>query len=111
MVAAVTDEMSRGKTEVIVRSSINTSITKTKPAIGALKIPATAPAAPQPTSNINVFCSIRNSRPRFEPMAAPVNTIGASAPTDPPKPIVTELATIEVHILWGLIRLLRWDMA
>ena len=44
-------------------------------------------------------------------MAAPVNTIGASAPTDPPKPIVTELATIEVHILWGLIRLLRWDMA
>jgi len=33
---------------VIVKSSISTSMTKTNPAIGALKIPATAPAAPPP---------------------------------------------------------------
>ena len=32
-------------------------------------------------------------RPRFEPMAAPVYTIGASAPTEPPKPIVSALVT------------------
>ena len=37
-----------GTNEAIVRSSINTSIVNTIPAIGALKIPAMAPAAPQP---------------------------------------------------------------
>ena len=111
IVAAVTDEMSRGKTDVIVKSSMSTSMTKTSPAIGALKIPATAPAAPQPTSSMSVFCSMRKSRPRFDPMAAPVSTMGASAPTDPPNPIVSELATSELHMLCGLMRLLRCEMA
>lgn len=83
MVAAVTDAISSGSTEVMVRSSISTSMTNTNPAMGALKIPAMAPAAPHPTSSIRVFCSMRKSRPKFEPMAAPVNTMGASAPTDP----------------------------
>ena len=41
---------------------------------------------------------------KLEPMAAPVRTIGASAPTEPPNPIVTALVAIDDHMLWGLIR-------
>ena len=52
---AVTEEMSSGATEVIVRSIISTSSVKTSPAIGALKIPPIAPAAPQPIMSIIVF--------------------------------------------------------
>ena len=74
-------------------------MTKTRPAIGALKMPAIAPAAPHPKSIMRVRCSSLKSRPRLLPMAAPVNTIGASAPTEPPNPIVKPLATIEVHVL------------
>ena len=36
-------------------------------------------------------------------MAAPVYTIGASAPTEPPNPMVRELVTMEDHMLCGLI--------
>ena len=72
----------------IVISMSSTSSVKTSPAIGALKMPAIAPAAPQPTSVISVLRSMWNSFPRFEPMADPVSTIGASAPTEPPKPMV-----------------------
>ncbi len=38
----------KGTKEAIVRSSISTSRVNTIPAIGALKIPAIAPAAPHP---------------------------------------------------------------
>ena len=103
--------MSSGTMDAIVKSSISTSRVKQTPAIGALKIPATAPAAPQPTSNISVFCSMRKSCPRFEPMAEPVSTIGASAPTDPPKPMVSELAMVDDHMLCRLMRAFFWEMA
>ena len=56
----------------------------------------TAAAAPQPTRIMRMRGDMRNTRPRLEPMAAPVYTIGPSAPTDPPKPMVTELAITEV---------------
>ena len=79
----------------MVRSSIKTSKVKTIPAIGALKIPAIAPAAPQPTISVTYLYLSLKIRARFEPIDAPVKTIGASAPTEPPKPIVNELATIE----------------
>ena len=79
--------------------------------MGALKIPATAPAAPQPTSSINVRCSILKRLPKVLPIAEPVNTIGASAPTDPPKPMVIELAITLLHVLCGLIRPCRREMA
>ena len=102
-VAAVTDAISKGNSEFIVRSSIITSMVKTTPAIGALKIPATAPAAPHPTSNMSVLCGILNILPKFEPMAEPVSTIGASAPTDPPKPMVMELAIKLDHVLCRLM--------
>ena len=98
-VAAVTHEMSKGTNEPIVMSIINTSRVNTNPAIGALKMPDTAPAAPHPTNNIKVRCSILKTLPKLEPIAEPVSTIGASAPTDPPKPMVMELANKDDQIL------------
>ena len=50
--AAVTQLTSKGRSEPMVRSIISTSNTKTRPAMGALNIPATAPAAPHPTKSI-----------------------------------------------------------
>ena len=96
---AVTEEMSNGATDVMVRSIISTSSVKTRPAIGAWKIPPTAPAAPQPIMSIMVFWSRRKSLARLLPMAEPVSTIGASAPTEPPKPMVSAEPTREDHML------------
>ena len=83
----------------MVRSIISTSSTNTNPAMGALKMPATAPAAPQPTSSIICLPDRQNNRPRLLPMALPVSTMGASAPTLPPKPMVMALAAMLVHVL------------
>jgi hypothetical protein len=99
MVTAVTLEMSNGSRDDIVRSSISTSRVNTNPAMGALKIPDTAPAAPQPMSSIITFWSILKKLARLEPIAEPVNTIGDSAPTEPPKPMVIPLAMSDDHIL------------
>ena len=96
---AVTDDKRIGKREAIVRSTIRISRVKTRPAIGALKIPDTAAVAPHPTSNISVRLSKWNILPKLLPIAEPVKTIGASAPTDPPKPIVMAEATIEDQVL------------
>ncbi len=84
-----------GSNEAIERSTISTSSVKTRPAIGALKIPAMAALAPHPTSSIIVFLSMRNICPGLLPMAEPVSTIGASAPTDPPNPMVIPEATTD----------------
>ena len=97
--APATADIISGEIEAIVRSSINTSRVNITPAIGALNIPAIAPDAPQPTSSIRVFWSSLRYLPKFDPIAAPVSTIGASGPTEPPKPIVSELATIDDHVL------------
>ena len=109
--AAVTLVTSNGRRLVMVRSIISTSSTKTSPAIGALKMPATAPAAPQPTSSIIYLPSNRHTCPRLLPMALPVRTIGASAPTLPPKPMVMAEATMEVQVLCFLMRLCLRAMA
>ena len=58
-----------------------------------------------------VFWSRRNSLARLLPIAEPVNTIGASAPTDPPKPMVNAEPTKDDHMLWSLMMDLRWEMA
>ena len=56
--------------------------------MGALKMPAMAAAAPHPTNSMRVLLSILNNRPKLLPIAEPVSTIGASAPTEPPNPMV-----------------------
>ena len=68
--------------------------------MGALKIPAIAADAPQPTRSISIRLSMLKSCPSFEPIAEPVSTIGASAPTEPPKPMVIAEATNDDQQLW-----------
>ena len=84
-----------------VMEMLKSRISKVKrtPAKGALKIPATAPAAPHPKRIVTFLYDSPIYLPTLEPIAAPVYTIGASAPTEPPNPIVTAEATIDVHIL------------
>ena len=96
MVAEVMEAIRRGITDTVVRSSISTSRVNSMPAIGALKIPAIPAAAPQPTIIIRIRGDMRNQAPRLDPMAAPVYTIGPSAPTEPPNPMVTDEARTEV---------------
>ena len=99
VIVAVTELTKRGTRELIVRSSISTSSVKTNPANGALNMAAIPADAPHPTIRITDLESIRKKRPRLDPMAAPVITMGASAPTDPPKPMVILLATMELQVL------------
>ena len=96
---AVTHETRMGNSDAIVRSIISTSSVNTNPAIGALKMPAMAPAAPHPTSVMSVLLSRWNIFPRLLPIAEPVRTIGASAPTEPPKPMVIAEAMTELQQL------------
>ena len=111
MAVAVTDEMSSGAMEFIVMSIIRTSNVNTRPAIGALNMPPIAPAAPQPIISIIVFWSRWKSLARLEPIAAPVSTIGASAPTEPPKPMVMPLPMRLDQVLCGLMIDLRCEIA
>ena len=77
----------------------------------ALKIPAIAPEAPQPIRSMSVLWSTLKSRPKLEPIAEPVRTIGDSAPTDPPNPMVMPLAITLDQQLWRRICPCRRDMA
>ena len=86
-----------GSNDAMVRSIISTSKVNTNPAIGALKMPAMAADAPQPMSSISVWLSNLNICPRLLPMAEPVSTMGASAPTEPPKPMVMAEAITELQ--------------
>ena len=108
---AVTHEVRIGSNDAIDKSTINTSRVKTSPAIGALKIPAMAAAAPHPTRRIRFFFSRWNICPRLLPMAEPVSTIGASAPTEPPKPMVIADATTDDQQLCDFRWLFLVDMA
>ena len=101
----------RGNREDMVRSIISTSMVNTSPAMGALKMPAMAPAAPHPTRSISLRRSTWKSCPRLDPMADPVSTMGASAPTDPPKPMVSALAMTEEYMLCRLMRAFFCEMA
>ena len=47
----------------------------------------------------------------LEPMAAPVKTIGPSAPTEPPNPMVIDEAISDAYMLRFLSRDLRREIA
>ena len=64
----------------------------TIPAMGALKIEAMAPAAPQPTRVMRWRSLSEKYLAMFDPMAAPLMTTGASGPALPPLPMVRKLA-------------------
>jgi len=92
------DANRRGNIDASVKSKLNTSIAKTIAAIGALKIEDMAPAAAQVINKLLVVWFIWNNREIFEPIAAPVATVGPSSPTDPPKPTVIGAVRIEPNI-------------
>ena len=50
--------------------------------MGALKIAATAPVDPQAVNKTTIVFEMKNE-PNCEPIAEPVNVIGASNPTEP----------------------------
>ena len=81
-----------------MRSRLKTSMAKTMAAIGALKIEDMAPAAAQPISRVREAWFIWNIREMFEPMEAPVATVGPSSPTEPPKPTVIGAVIREAYI-------------
>ena len=69
---AVTVDINRGSIDVIEMLKRRISNVKRIPAIGALKIPATAPAAPQPKRIVICLYERPSTLAIFEPMAAPV---------------------------------------
>ncbi len=95
----VAAETSNGSRAALVRSSIRTSRAKTMAVIGALKMAANAAVEPQANNNVVVLALRLKSRAKLEPMAEPVKTIGASNPTEPPKPTVNVLAITDEYIL------------
>ena len=62
------------------------STPKNTPVIGALKVAAMPPPAPQATRIRSRFSGIFTHWPRLEASAEPICTIGPSRPTDPPDP-------------------------
>jgi len=81
------------------RSIMITSSTKTIPVIGALKIADIAAAEAAPRSRIVLIYGKLNNCAILEPIPAPVDTVGPSNPTEPPKPTVRELVRIEEYKL------------
>ena len=85
-------------------SRSTTSKPKNSPVIGALKVAAIPPAAPQATMIRSRPSDIRTSCPRLEARADPICTIGPSRPTDPPVPIQIAEASAFTTVTWGRIR-------
>ena len=80
------------------------STPKKTPVIGALKVAAMPPAAPQATSTRMRSSGIRTRWPRLDASAEPIWTIGPSRPTDPPTPMHSAEATALTTLTWGRIR-------
>jgi len=80
------------------------SIAKNGPASGALNVAEIPPAAPQATSTRIREALSRVSRPRVEPRAAPICTIGPSRPTEPPPPMHNAEARALTTLTCGAIR-------
>ena len=78
--------------------------------MGAPKIADIAPAAPQPINRVLFFAFRCIKAPTLEPIAEPVITIGASKPTEPPKPTVKEEVSTRLKIFTRGIRLDFFEM-
>ena len=80
------------------------STPKNTPVIGALKVAAMPPPAPQATRIRIRFSGIRTHWPSPEASAEPICTIGPSRPTDPPAPMHSAEATALTPATCGRIR-------
>ena len=80
------------------------STPKNTPVIGALKVAAMPPAAPQATRIRSRSSGIFTRWPRLEASAEPICTIGPSRPTEPPTPMHTAEASALTTLTCGRIR-------
>ena len=80
------------------------STPKNTPVIGALKVAAIPPPAPQATRMRSRFSGICTHCPRLDARAEPIWTIGPSRPTDPPVPMHSAEETALTALTWGRIR-------
>jgi len=71
--------------------------------MGALKVAAIPPAAPQATDNTTRRVGNRNNWPIVEPNALPICTMGPSRPVDPPEPMDSAAARILKKVVRGRI--------
>ncbi len=72
--------------------------------MGALKVAAIPPAAPQATMMRSFVSDMRTTCPRVEARADPICTIGPSRPTEPPTPMQSAEATALTTVTGGRMR-------
>ena len=101
---AVTEETTTMPNDWAVKSPRISSIAKNTPASGALNVAAMPPAAPQATSTFIRASGTFRTRPKVEPRAAPICTIGPSRPTEPPPPMHSADARALTAATCGAIR-------
>ena len=77
-----------------LNSGNSTSAANRTPAMGLSKMAEMAAAEPQPTSRLRWRRSMWRNPALFAPMAAPVRTLGASNPAEPPRPTERALESI-----------------
>ena len=111
MMLAVTLASTAAPNASMLKAARISSIAKMTPASGALNVAAMPPAAPQATSSFIRSSDSLVSRPRVEPSADPICTIGPSRPTEPPEPMVSAEASVLTTATLGLIRPPRWATA
>ena len=89
--APVAEARMMGMMAEMLSSIKKTSAANSTPAMGALKAELTPAAMPQASKSVRSFMRILLKSAKFEPMAAPVDTIGDSRPAEPPNPTVIPL--------------------
>ena len=104
MTLAVTEARTTMPKDCAAKSTRISSIAKNTPASGALKVAAIPPAAPQATRTRIRGSATRTTRPRVDPSAEPICTMGPSRPTDPPPPMHSAEARALTPATWGAIR-------
>src|SRR5665648_911058 len=87
-----------------------TSTAKTIPAMGALKIAAIDAAEAHPSIKITYLYSRRKNLLNCDPIAAPVDTVGPSSPTEPPNPTVNAEVITDENVLCLLMNLFLFEM-
>ena len=97
--------------EATPNSMPSTSMVKSIPPTGALKIAAIPAPAPQAIMTVSILAGMRNSRPTLLAIAAPEYAIGPSAPAEPPHPRVTPLVSMGATVRRRFIRRAPADMS
>ena len=87
-----------GTSAETLNSGSSTSAAKRTPVIGLSKMAEMAAAAPQPSSRLRRERFTLRKPALFAPIAAPVSTLGASRPAEPPKPTENALESIWLTI-------------